>query len=228
MKILIAINLVQRALAATGIAKSQRNQAQNYNFRGIDDFLSTLAPLLAEHLIAIFPVASEYSVVETESKSGGVLFKTTVEVTYELVHAEDGSSRKTTVYGEAMDSGDKGMNKAFSAAYKLMAWQTFCIPVGGAMDTENESHETHGSRKQPQQQRPAPRPPAAARRSAPSCPSCGNVESTHASTRGTGFYCNPKSQGCGRSFQASDVGSAPPSPEQNADMDAEVEAMFNR
>lgn len=38
-----------------------------------------------------------------------------------------------------MDSGDKSLNKALSAAYKYACFQLFCIP------TESESHDSHDS-----------------------------------------------------------------------------------
>jgi hypothetical protein len=40
-----------------------------------------------------------------------------------------------------MDSGDKATNKAMSAAYKYMAFQTFAIPTEGDNDADNHTHE---------------------------------------------------------------------------------------
>ena len=36
--------------------------------------------------------------------------------------------------GEAMDRGDKSINKAFSAAYKYLCLQVFCVPLEGESD----------------------------------------------------------------------------------------------
>ncbi len=47
--------------------------------------------------------------------------------------------------GEAMDSGDKGCNKAESAAYKYACFQAFCIPVEGDVDADSESHSVKQS-----------------------------------------------------------------------------------
>ena len=48
------------------------------------------------------------------------------------------------MYGEAMDSGDKGTNKAMSAAFKYACMQAFCIPTEGDNDSENQTHEVKG------------------------------------------------------------------------------------
>jgi hypothetical protein len=58
-----------------------------------------------------------------------------------LVSAEDGSKHTARTFGEAMDSGDKATNKAMSAAYKYMAFQTFAIPTEGDNDADNHTHE---------------------------------------------------------------------------------------
>ena len=44
-----AINAIQNDLSKEGITKDKRNQAQGYNFRGIDDVYNALSPLLAKH-----------------------------------------------------------------------------------------------------------------------------------------------------------------------------------
>lgn len=55
--------------------------------------------------------------------------------------ADDGSSHIVEVYGEALDSGDKGTAKAMSAAYKLAMLQAFCIPVQDSVDADSISHK---------------------------------------------------------------------------------------
>jgi hypothetical protein len=56
-------------------------------------------------------------------------------------YAEDGSFVESITIGEAMDSGDKSMNKAMSTAYKYAFMQIFCIPTEEDKDTENQTHE---------------------------------------------------------------------------------------
>ena len=131
-----AISAVSGELAHTGISKDRKNEQQHYKFRGIDDCLNALAPLLAQHRLVILPEVLERSMTERESKSGGVLFSVVVKVRYSFVCTEDGSRHDVVVYGEAMDSADKATNKAMSAAYKYAVIQTFCIPTEGDNDAD--------------------------------------------------------------------------------------------
>lgn len=142
MKVYQAINAVQTELASIGISKSSRNsQGAGYNFRGIDAVYNVLSSIMAKNGLCIIPRMLTRSCEERTSKSGGALFYVTVEAEFDLVSAEDGSKHTARTFGEAMDSGDKATNKAMSAAYKYMAFQTFAIPTEGDNDADNHTHE---------------------------------------------------------------------------------------
>ena len=49
-----------------------------------------------------------------------------------------------------MDSGDKSMNKAMSAAFKYACFQVFCIPTEEMHDSEEDSPEPTKKKSQPQ------------------------------------------------------------------------------
>ena len=146
MKIYNAVSKVSGVLAKAGISKDRSNQQQGYKFRGIDDCLNALAPLLAEHGVIIYPEVLERGVIERETRNGGALFYVTVKVKYTFA-ADDGSSFPVTTYGEAMDSADKATNKAMSAAYKYAVIQTFCIPTEGDNDADAHTHEVMATAK---------------------------------------------------------------------------------
>jgi hypothetical protein len=136
-----AISRVMADLAAVGISKDQKNAQQGYKFRGIDDAYNALAPIMSKHGLTCLPRVQERDCVERQTKSGGTLFYVTVAVEYDLVSADDGSKHTVRTYGEAMDSADKATNKAMSAAYKYMAFQTFCIPTQGDNDADATTHD---------------------------------------------------------------------------------------
>lgn len=135
------IAAVSADLARTGISKAQKNDQQGYKFRGIDDVLNALAPMLATHGLVILPRVMARTQTERTTPRGGVLFYTLVEVEFDFVSSHDGSKHTVKVFGEAMDSGDKSTNKAMSAAYKYAAFQTFCIPTEGDNDADKTTHE---------------------------------------------------------------------------------------
>lgn len=142
MTVYEAIAAVSADLAKTGIAKTRANQQQHYQFRGIDEVLNSLAPLLAKHGLVIVPRMISRVVTEHASKGGGVLFKVVVEAEFDFVSASDGTKLTARTFGEAMDSADKATNKAMSAAYKYTAFLTFCIPLEGmAQDADSETPE---------------------------------------------------------------------------------------
>lgn len=165
---------VSAELAQSGISKDRKNQQQGYAFRGIDDVLNTLAPVISKHGLVILPRVLSRDVVERETKQGGTLFYVTVSAAFDFIAASDGSSHTVQTFGEAMDSADKATNKAQSAAYKYAAILTFCIPTEGDNDADAHTHEPQPRQTSapPQRSTEAPRqaPPAAASPSAHGAP----------------------------------------------------------
>lgn len=122
------------------IPKSKRNiQGAGFMYRGIDDVMNTLQPLLAKYKVFVSPEVLSNHREERASKNGGVLIYTTLLVKYSFF-AEDGSSITAVVQGEAMDSGDKSSNKAMSAAFKYALFQVFCIPTEEMRDPDADSY----------------------------------------------------------------------------------------
>lgn len=135
-----AIAAVTAAMSKEGIGKGRKNQQQGYTFRGIDDVYNVLSGMLAEAGLCIIPRILSRVCEERTTQKGNALFYVTVEAEYDLVSSEDGSKHTAKVYGEAMDSADKATNKAMSAAYKYMAFQTFAIPTEGDNDADASTH----------------------------------------------------------------------------------------
>jgi hypothetical protein len=135
------IAAVSAELAKEGISKSRSNAQQGYKFRGIDEVLNALAPLLSKHQLVIIPRILSRECTERQTQKGGVLFSVVVAAEFDFISAVDGSKHTARTYGEAMDSGDKATNKAMSAAYKYAAFQAFCIPTEGDNDADAKTHE---------------------------------------------------------------------------------------
>jgi hypothetical protein len=142
MEVYKSIAAVAGELATKGISKDSKNQAQGFNFRGIDAVYNALAPLLVKHNLCILPRCIERICVERTNAKGTALFYVTVKAEFDMVSAVDGSKHTVVTFGEAMDSGDKATNKAMSAAYKYAAFQAFCIPTEEtSTDADAETHE---------------------------------------------------------------------------------------
>lgn len=117
------------------ITKSSKNQQQGFMFRGIDAVMNELHDLFANNGVFILPEVLEFSVAEKVTKSGSYLYYTRAKIKFHFV-ADDGSEVITTNVGEAMDSGDKGMNKAMSVALKYALMQMLLIPTEEQKDPD--------------------------------------------------------------------------------------------
>jgi hypothetical protein len=127
------------------IAKDQKNQAQGFKFRGIDNFVNTLYPALVKHGVFMTPRCAYASEVLKDVVRGsgkpGVDKHVSIRMEYDF-YAEDGS--KVTVGpipAEGLDSGDKATNKALSAALKYALIQTFSVPTEDMAEADLESPE---------------------------------------------------------------------------------------
>lgn len=107
-------------------------------YRGVDDVMNALQPALIKNKVFIAPEILDSKVEERQSKSGGINKYIELKIKYTF-YAEDGSNICAIVHGEAMDSGDKGINKAMSIAFKYACFQVFCIPTEEMLDPDAES-----------------------------------------------------------------------------------------
>ena len=140
------------------VAKDSRNQKQGYKYRGIDAVMNALNPAFRKNKVFVVPEVIDQTREERTTQNGGLLIYSITKVKYTF-YAEDGSSIAATVIGEGMDSGDKSMNKAMSAAFKYACFQAFCIPTEEMRDSEEDSPEPESKPAQkPVRQKKAPSP----------------------------------------------------------------------
>ena len=133
-----ALATVNKSIKAIG--KDRTNQQQGFKFRGIDDVMNELHSLFAANEIIILQTVNEVNVTERTNLRGTALFFVRINVTYQFTHS-DGSHADITVYGEAMDSGDKATTKAMSIALKYALLQMFLIPTEEEKDPDAVAHE---------------------------------------------------------------------------------------
>ena len=113
----------KKILAVMGDIKAiaKTNQADGFQFRGVEDIHNALFPLFQRHGIFCTP--------ETQSHQTNAVGKTIVECKFTF-YAEDGSCVSATTRGEAIDAkGDKGSTIAQSIANRIALTQMFLIPT---------------------------------------------------------------------------------------------------
>jgi hypothetical protein len=143
-----AIICVMKDIASTGISKRMRNQQQGYNFRGIEDAMNEISPLLVKHGITVTPRYSDISITE-RIKGNPEDAKATRFCVLKgsfTFSAGDGSSVISEYFGEAMDSGDKAVTKAQSVAFRTALFQQFVVPT---VAIDPEAFDDHGEEDDP-------------------------------------------------------------------------------
>lgn len=122
------------------ITKSEKNQQQGFKFRGIDNVMNELHELFAKNDVFILQEVQDFTVDDRPTAKGGTLFYTRAKIKFRYM-TTDGSFVETVNVGEAMDSGDKGMNKAMSIALKYSLLQMFLIPTEEPKDPDRDTPE---------------------------------------------------------------------------------------
>ena len=144
------------------VRKESKNQAQRFNFRGIDAVMNAVGPALRKHGVTILPEDVEVHRSNGATANGKQTAEVTIKVTYRI-YGPAGDSIHGKVAAEAMDFGDKAIAKAMSVAYRTFLLQALTIPTDEP-DPDSESYErgvpngTRGSQENMATQRNTPLP----------------------------------------------------------------------
>ena len=122
------------------ISKDQKNSAQGFKFRGIDQFVNAIHPVLNKHGVGIRMNCVQNAEEYITNDKGKTVKNTRVMMQYAFF-AEDGSEVVSQVPAEGVDFSDKGTNKALSAALKYCLIQMFCIPTEDMAEADAENVE---------------------------------------------------------------------------------------
>jgi ERF superfamily len=134
--------------ALPAIGKDQRNPQQGFMFRGHDDILNALNPLLSQFGVFVVPDVLERVTAQRETSKGGVMYEVNLHVRFTFYGAE-GDSVVASTWGEGTDMGDKATNKAMTMAFKNVLNQTFAISSAEFKDADAETPEpTQGRNRQ--------------------------------------------------------------------------------
>nr|DAE82147.1 MAG TPA: ERF superfamily protein [Caudoviricetes sp.] len=121
------------------VKKDSKNQAQRFNFRGIDAVMNAVGPALRKHGVTILPEDVDVHRSNGTTANGKQTAEVVVKVTYR-VYGPGGDSIHGKVAAEAMDFGDKAIAKAMSVAYRTFLLQALTIPTDDP-DPDGESFE---------------------------------------------------------------------------------------
>lgn len=139
-------SLIPKIMEEVGaIGKAGKNEAQKYNFRGIDQMYNAIQPALIKHGVFCVPQVIETNCTEGETKSGANNYHVLMRVNHRF-YADDGSFIEVITAGEGLDTSDKASNKAMSAAMKYAFVELLSLPTEDLADSDKESPEAGRSR----------------------------------------------------------------------------------
>lgn len=172
-------------MAETGaIGKDKKNAQQGFMYRGIDDVMNALQPLLHKHGVFVVPEVIDHKREERQTKQGSNLIYSVCTIKYTFF-ASDGSSITAVVVGEGMDSGDKATNKAMAIALKYACFQVFCIPTEEMKDPDAETPPPSKKAETPSRKK---EPPAEERKEIYfRCDKCNDIMKPYRNSKGVEF-----------------------------------------
>jgi hypothetical protein len=123
------------------LKKKGFNQHFKYKFVSDADVLDTLRKLLAEKNIAVFASMTGFEQVDGgKTSSGGQQVKTRAHFEFTLACGDSGATVTSSWYAESLDTSDKGLNKAATAALKYWLLKTFLLSTGDEAD-DPDAHD---------------------------------------------------------------------------------------
>jgi ERF superfamily len=150
----VLIGRVLKDLPAVGKGSQAPASMGNYSFRGIDDTLNALNPILSKHGVFFIPIVEKRRDSDRQTGKGGTLWMVSLRVRYRF-YGPNGDYLDAVVEGEGSDSGDKATQKALTAAMKYMLFQVFAISTKEVGEMDAERHDVpESSPRQPQESRP--------------------------------------------------------------------------
>ncbi len=141
-KLAAAQTIYERMVSIIGelpaIGKNQKNPQQGFMFRGHDDVLNALNPLLSSVGVFVVPNVVERITSERTTAKGTTMYEVNLHVRYTF-YGLSGDSIIASAWGEGTDMGDKATNKAMTMAFKNVLNQAFAISTAETQDADSQT-----------------------------------------------------------------------------------------
>jgi hypothetical protein len=136
------------------VAKTEFNQQQQFNFRGVDAVVNATGPAFRAHRVKVIPkkirqiTSTEYETRGREGRPGTRMVNKEVIVEWE-VRGPAGDTFTGESAGESADAGDKALTKAQSVAYRVFLLQALNLPTHDR-DPDADTHERAATSADPE------------------------------------------------------------------------------
>lgn len=135
--LLKTLNAVRKEIGS--IEKNGKNNFHNYKFQSWEDVLVKVRAACDNHGLMIFPSVTDYQTSQVVNDKEKKSYRTIVSFKFTVADIPSGESMEMVWLGEADDSGDKGVNKAGTAAYKYFCLKLFQITTKDDEDPDGQS-----------------------------------------------------------------------------------------
>lgn len=132
----VVVKLARIMEAMPELKPEGRNAHFGYGFIKDTQVSGALRKRLAHERIMIVPDVVDESWVETATARGGTSWVTKMKIKFTAIDGDSGDEISGHGYGYGDDTGDKGANKAFTAALKYWLLKLFMI---GGEDLEDDN-----------------------------------------------------------------------------------------
>jgi hypothetical protein len=119
---------VMADVRALGKGQAVTSGPARFNFRGVDDVMNAVGPVLRDHGVSVVPTAVSHTAEDVTTSKGSKMRNVTVIVSYQI-HGPAGDTMAGAAAGEAADSGDKATPKAMSVAFRTFLLQSLTLPT---------------------------------------------------------------------------------------------------
>lgn len=113
------------------IAKDKKNTTQNYDYTSEAAVKAKVKEALDDQGVLFYvPNVKRTAVKQYQTKKGATMIMTSIELMYMFIDSESGEVIHGRIEGEGLDTGDKGLWKAYSGTIKYIFFNNFMIPTG--------------------------------------------------------------------------------------------------
>jgi len=135
----IHIKIAAIVAKKVNVEKNGKNISQGYDYATIADIKRAVQTQLAEFKLC-YTGSIEGDAIDRviETKNGHARI-TRVKMKFILTDGESGENIESLYVGDGMDSGDKGIYKAYTGAEKYYLIQTFGIAIGDDPEADNSA-----------------------------------------------------------------------------------------
>lgn len=138
---------IRQALAPMGEknGKVQSGRGPNYDYHKAEDVQAHVRGALIEHNVLIVPKVVGYEHTPFATTNGAGQFLTTAQMEFELIDADSGEALTVPSVGSGTDSGEKGIYKAQTGAWKYLLLTLFQL---AATDDPDEAPAAEPRKRQ--------------------------------------------------------------------------------